>query len=104
MAFEYLMAWYMLTGQLEKFMQNLYRLDDFDYSEIPRHYEEAILMYMLKAKKTVDLRDYRISLESQQRFDGFGQLLSRYGGNKRAAMNKLAEYYSDSYFFYYLYR
>ncbi|MCK4375436.1 MAG: hypothetical protein KAX19_08910, partial [Candidatus Brocadiae bacterium] len=45
MAFEYLMAYFMLTGRLDGFVDNLHRLDDFDYAGIPRHYEEAILVY-----------------------------------------------------------
>ena len=45
MAFEYLMGFYLLTGQFDKFAGNLDRLDDFDYARIPRVYEEAILFY-----------------------------------------------------------
>ena len=100
MAIEYCMAWYMLTGQLDKFVQNLNRLDDFDCPEIPRLYEEAILLYIFNTRKTVNLRGRRISPQSRQRFEGFIQVLNRYGGNTRAAFNELAKSYGDSYFFY----
>ena len=104
MAFEYLMSSFLLTIQLDKLVQNLYRLDDFDYPQIPRLYEEAILIYEYLGRKTVDLRGRRISLQSRQRFDSFNQIyLGRYRQNKQAAFNELAENYGDTYFFYYLY-
>ncbi len=103
MAFEYLMALYLLTGQLDKFIENLNYLDDLDYSEIPRHYEEAILVYTSVSKKLVNLRGRRLSPQSHQRFKGFLETFNRYGGNNQAAFSELAKNYGDSYFFYYTY-
>jgi len=103
MAFEYLMALHLLTGQLDKFVQNIGRLDDFDYPEIPRAYEEAILLYTSIRKKPVDLHGRQVSAESRRRFEEFNGTMSRYGGNKQAAFGELAGGLSDTYFFYYLY-
>ncbi len=103
MAFEYLMSWYMLNGRLDKFVQNLDRLDDFGFSQFPRLYEEAILVYVFSVRKPVNLHGRQISTESRQRFDGFNQVLNDYGKNKQAAFNKLAKDYRNSYFFYYVY-
>jgi len=103
MAFEYLMSWYLLTGQLEKFVQNLDRLDDFGFSQFPRLYEEAMLVYIHSVRKPVNLRGRLLSSESRQRFDGFNQVLNNYGQNKQAAFSKLAKDYWDSYIFYYVY-
>ncbi|MDT8302571.1 MAG: DUF6057 family protein [Sedimentisphaerales bacterium] len=103
MAFEYLMSWYMLNGQLGKFVQNLERLDDFGFSQFPRLYEEAMLIYVSSVRKPVNLRGRQISTESRQRFAGFNQVLNDYGKNKRTAYNKLAQDYRNSYFFYYVY-
>lgn len=102
MAFEYLMAWYMLTRQLDKFVRNIRRLDDFDYPDIPRHYEEAVLLYTFAKKKQVDLNGRRIRLDSRRRFARFNHILSLHGSNAQAAFDSLADYW-DSYFFYYLY-
>jgi len=103
MAFEYLMAFYMFRLDLDKFVQNIGRLDDFDYPQIPRHYEEAILTYIYLTKKTPDLKGRRISEKSQQRFSSYLQLATRYGGNQQAAFSPLAKNYSDTYYFYYVY-
>jgi hypothetical protein len=103
MAFEYLMAYYLLTMQPDKLVQNLDRLNYFGYPDIPRHYEEAILIYTYDTKKPVDLYGRRISQETYERFRGFEQVLSRNSGNKDMAFNELSKDYGDSYMFYYLY-
>jgi len=102
MAFEYLMVWYLLNGQLDKFAQNLERLDDFDYSQIPRLYEEAIL-YMLNRGKAVNLHGHRITAESQRRFTDFLNIYNRHGRNENAALKEMKKKYGDSYLFYSLY-
>ncbi|MHC4418600.1 MAG: DUF6057 family protein, partial [Planctomycetota bacterium] len=103
MAFEYLMACNLLTADLEKFVQNLSRLDDFDYPLIPRLYEQAILIYQAAAGKKVDLKGRRISPESRRQLQKINQTFDRYMGNKQAAFSEMAKYYGDSYFFYYTY-
>ncbi len=104
MAFEYLMAFYMLRGDSEGFIQNIGRLDDFNYSQIPRHYEEAIVSYMYLTKKKPDLGGRRISIKPLQQFSEFMQIAERYGNDRQAAFDELAKYYSDTYYFYYVYR
>jgi hypothetical protein len=103
MAFEYLMAWYLLTGQLDKFVQNLNRLDDFDCPEIPRLYEEAIFIHMSKTKKAVELHGRQLSPQSHLWFKDFVGTFNYYGGYTQAAFDELAKNYGDSYFFYYTY-
>jgi hypothetical protein len=103
MAFEYLMAAHLLTKRLDVFVANLDRLDDFGYSQIPRHYEEAILLYSAAMKKTVDLQGRTISQESHQSFTNFFRILDSYGEDKQAAFSELVKDYGDSFLLYYLY-
>ena len=103
MAFEYLMAVHLLTKRLDIFVANLDRLDDLGYSQIPRHYEEAILLYSAITKKKVDLHGREISQQSRQSFKTFFQTLESYGENKQAAFNELAKDYGDSFLLYYFY-
>jgi len=103
MAFEYLMAYYMLTGKLEQIVSNIYRLDDFEYNGIPRHYEEAILLYMSITGKKVNLYGRRISGESLKRFNQFNSLYHRLKNDMRAAGKALGPDFGDSYFFYYVF-
>jgi len=102
MAFEYLMAWHLLTGQLDKFVQNLDRLDDFDYPGIPRNYEEAILIYEVLTGSKVDLKGRQITQSTYQRARGFSDISNRlHGSNQVTAMQATAPYFGDTYFFYY---
>ncbi len=103
MAFEYLMAWFLLTRQLDKFVENIGRLDDFKYTRIPRHYEEAILLYSYARRRRVDLHGRQISSESRQSFSEFNRILSFYDSNTQAAYNHLARKYGNSYYFYHVY-
>ena len=103
MAFEYLMAHYLLTRQLDKFVEQIGRLNDFNYPEIPRLYEEAILVYTSRTHKSVELYGRRISPESRQRIKGFEEVLGRYMEHKETAFNELSKDYGDSYLFYYVY-
>jgi hypothetical protein len=103
MAFEYLMAHYLLTRQLDKFVEQIGRLNDFNYPEIPRLYEEAILVYTSHTHKSVELYGRRISPESRQRIKGFEEVFGRYMGHKETAFNELSKDYGDSYLFYSVY-
>jgi hypothetical protein len=104
MAFEYSEANYLLKYQLDDFIKTLYRLKDFDYSGIPRVYEEAILLYNFKEKTNFKLPGQEISAESRERFDSFCNVFgTRYGGDKKRAFDAIAKNYGDSYFFYTLY-
>jgi hypothetical protein len=102
MAFEYLMALYLLRGQLDKFSQNFHRLDDFGYAEVPRLYEEALLLYVVRAQEPFDLRGREISPASRRRFEAFNEVLNRHRKDFRAAYGELARDFADTYFFYYL--
>lgn len=103
MAFEYLMTTFLLAKRLDFFTQNLYRLKDFDYPEIPRLYEEAILLYTDKTQKPVNLYGFQISQKSLQRYRNLVSTLESNNGDLRAAYNDMKKNYGDSYMFYYFY-
>jgi len=103
MAFEHLMAWYLLNGQVDMIALNIGRLNDFNYKRIPRLYEEALLIYKDSSKQEVDLHGWKISAESVKRFNDFNEIYSRHGDDKYSAYNELLEGYGDSFLFYYFY-
>ena len=105
MAFEYLMAFYLLEGDFNKFVENLPRLNDFSYTRTPRTYEEAVLYYNYTRNKNVEIPGRGINPESRRRFDGFVKVfIGKYRGDKEAAFDELARDYGDSYLFYCVYR
>lgn len=103
MAFEYLMAWYMLNRYLGKFVQKIELLPDLGYAELPTHYEEAALIYAFAATPPLSLSDYPSNPQVRRQFEDFSRILSAYGGNKQAALNDLSKKFRNTYFFYYIY-
>ena len=106
MAFEYLMARYMLSGQLGKVIQNIDRLDDFDYPQIPRHYAEAALLYTALTGRVVDLKNRKIADRTIQKFADFMGRTTRYNKNNVPLQQQMALTYNnfgDTYYYYYYY-
>lgn len=103
MAFEYLMAWYLLNRQLTRFVNHLEQLHDLGYQALPRHYEEAILVYAATARKTLELPGYKPREKVRQQAEHFLGILQSHGGDKQAAFDDLAKYHRDTYAFYNMY-
>jgi len=103
MAFEYLMAWYLLNKNLDKFVQNLGRLQDFNYPVLPTHYEEAALIYIYGTGESLNLSGYQPNPQKRQQIEDFSRILNNYGKNKQAASRELSKKYRNTYFYYYMY-
>jgi len=104
MAFEYLTTSYLLNRQLKKFIDNIARLNDFEYGEVPRIYQEALLIYMYGTKQPVYLPGRTLDPQRRRQIEDFSRIYNSYGRDKRAAIPELTKRYSDSYFFYHIYR
>jgi hypothetical protein len=103
MAFEYLMSHYLLTKQLGKFVENLHRLDDFGYDSIPRHYQEAILIYTGITGKDVDLGRRGMSAEVKEQYEESDKIILSSNNNMELMRKALAPKFSDTYFFYFIF-
>jgi hypothetical protein len=103
MAFEYLMGSYLVSQQLDKFVPELRRLDDFDYREIPTHYQEAIVVYEEMTGHPVDLHGRQISPATRQAYDDFMVTLVPFHdrGDRAGARKALADRFGNTYFFFY---
>ncbi|UCD51471.1 MAG: hypothetical protein JSW27_02340 [Phycisphaerales bacterium] len=102
MAFEYLMASYLLTRQLDKVIANLDRLADFDYEGMPTYFEEALLIWRTMRHEPIDPAALGISLATYKRYQSFLQISrSLQSGNQQATLNRLVREFGSSYFFYY---
>lgn len=103
MAFEYFMAHCLLEGDISGFMKRLHRLNDLGYTRIPRHFEEAILIYtQLTGRQTIPLPGRTLSPETVRRFNDFNRIVAKYNKNKNAAFTELLKY-KDTYWFYGMY-
>jgi hypothetical protein len=101
MAYEYGMAWLLLTKNLAGFVQLFNTHHNLVESRIPRHYEEAILLAKALNRGTADLSARSISQESQDRFTSFMKALQPFGRDTAAARKSLRKGFGDSYYFYF---
>ena len=106
MAFEYMMAFYMLTGQVNKIAENITRLDDYEYMTMPMHYEEALALYIGSTRKRIDLKGHVPTMQTLQYIKRFDNIYKNYAvkGNKQTARNSLMKDYKDSYIFYFVFK
>ena len=101
MAFEYLMACYLLTGQVDKIAARMEQIKEFDYDGIPTLYEEALLIYFGSQGKKIDLTRINIRRETIDRYLKFVQLTNNMRPkNRQAVLKRLITEFGSSYLFY----
>ena len=106
LAFEYLMAWYMLN----KDMNNVKRcMDDyfqrFPYHGIPTHYEEALLVYQNMNPTENITAQYPISQQTISRFNDYVQAYKQVRSTPdKQMMKNLHQQFGNTYWFYFHFR
>jgi hypothetical protein len=101
MAFEYLMAHYLVTADLDGFAANAYRIAAFDYEYIPDHYAEALTLIHNQTGRQLDTNALKTSpgvLETCQRFNA---LYRQHKNNPQALAQAVAREMPYTYFGYY---
>lgn len=100
MAFEYYMASLLLEKNLTSFAANICHLKDYGIKEIPVHYEEALLLYMVNIKKNTIPEAYMIRESTIQRFKDYLNTSSPFSSNPALAVKELGKVYGKTYWFY----
>lgn len=106
MAFEYLMAAFLLLRDLDAFAAQVGRLPEVGYGHIPRHYEEAVLICEKEARGEIALGDLQVSTETRAEFAELCAILDAIGTRESMTepqLRELAERYGRTYWFYYLF-
>jgi hypothetical protein len=102
MAFEYMMAFYLLTGQTGKLVENIGHLKEMGYERLPQHYEEAIVIYIMgTGGKDMDLHGWQLRPETITQGVEFSRIYSQH--NMQNARDALVSNFGKSYFFYYIF-
>ncbi|MEI6047305.1 MAG: DUF6057 family protein [Bacteroidota bacterium] len=100
MAFEYYMSSLLLNKNLIDFAANIFRIKDLGYTEMPVHYEEALLIYMGYVKKNVVPEGYGIRKTTVQRFKQYTKAYSSRSGSPETLPKTLYKSYGNTYWFY----
>jgi len=100
MAFEYLMAYYLLQRQPENVVAQFHRLRPLGYTELPRLYAEAALVYSSQTRQPVNLYGYSIEADVVARFRKITTAFRAMRYDRARGMQTLAPEFGDSYFYY----
>lgn len=99
MAFEYLMATYLLQRRLDLLAGEIHRLDDFGDKEIPLLYQQALAIYADDTGKMPDLHGRRLEPAIRWHCRRFASIVGRLGPEQAA--QELKKEYGGTYFYYY---
>ena len=102
MAFEYLMSYYLLTGQTQKVEENLPRLSCFAYPGIPHNYQEAVLINMIKGNAMPQKLPEKMDKALADKYRYFYETYRKYKFSDIDTLNELKDKHPGSYFIYYL--
>ena len=95
------MASLLLSKDIFTFADNIHRIKDFGYKNIPVHFEEALLWYMGYSKKYLIPDGYSIRETTLQRFKEYFNAYNRYPGNSDQLAQALIKTYGQTFWFYY---
>jgi len=100
-AFEYKIAWLMLSKDVEGVVNQIKTLKTLGYSRIPRHMEEAAMIYYNGKKALPDLGGFIISNETFSRFDQYVAAYKNNRQNMALAKERMRNQFGNTFMFYY---
>jgi hypothetical protein len=100
LAFEYLMAHYLLKHQRADLVSCLPLLRPLGYQRLPRQYAEAVLVHALETRTPPDAQGWTIEPDVQSQFREISGVVKNARGNNQAVFDALAPKYGGTYTFY----
>ena len=100
-AFEYLMAWLLLNKDVEMLVGNISLMKDMGYTSIPRHIEEAILIYYNSQGRLPDMGGLELSSETRLRFDQYFSAFMTGRQNPATLEGKMREQFGNTFWYYF---
>lgn len=103
-AFECLIATLLANKNLAEAMRLIKAFEGFEFKTLPRHYEEAVLVWQVFEKHPEFAPGkYKLNTATLQRFNDFVRTIERHNGSLQNAKNELAENFGTTFWFYYFY-
>jgi hypothetical protein len=101
MAFEYMIADLLLTGNLREIFDHLGDFETFHYAQIPRHVQEAVIFAAsVNPKISTDILQSYVTQNNFQRFLKYRKILVSHQGDRDGAIRDLSGQYDDTYWYY----
>jgi len=97
-----MMMYFLLSKDLNGFMNHIGRIANFDYTSMPTIFEEAILVYLnMREADRETYMEYPIKNETFQRFYDYVQKYQAYMKDPQQQRRELLKYYGKTYWFYF---
>jgi hypothetical protein len=103
MAYMYGMAWLLLSKNLDGFVQKFNTYHHRNFSTIPRHFQEALLLSRFLKKQPADVPGQVIAEQTKIQFSEFSRAMQQHGKSMAAARAALKERFGNTYFYYYFF-
>ncbi len=100
-AFEYKMAWLLLSKDIEGTVSQLKSLKTLGYTRIPRHIEEAVMIYYNAKGTFPDLGGLSVSNETLSRFDQYVAAFKANRQNMALAKDRLGALFGNTFMYFY---
>jgi hypothetical protein len=100
-AFEFMMAWLMLGKNVDILVNNIRLMKNMGYTRIPRHIEEAILIYYNSQGAFPDLGGLSVSNETLARFDQYFAAYITARQNPSTIKEKMQKQFSTTFWYYF---
>ncbi|HNS22726.1 MAG TPA: DUF6057 family protein [Sedimentisphaerales bacterium] len=100
LAFEYLMACHLLRDERAELIGRLPMLRPLGYTQLPRHYAEALLVQSLRTGTPVDPQGWTLDPDLQRQFQDIRTIVTQSRGDDRMVYDTLVPKYGDTYMFY----
>jgi hypothetical protein len=100
-AFEYYIAGLLLTKNIEIIMNNVPKMKSMGYTSIPKHIEEAILIYYNSTKIFPDLGGLTIRNETRLRFDQYFVTYVEARKRQSTFKERMEEKFGNTFWFYF---
>jgi hypothetical protein len=97
----YGMAWLLLSKNLDGFVQKFNVYHHLNFSTVPKHFQEALLLSRFVKGQSPDVPGWAIAEPIKTSFSEFSRAMQEYGRDIPAARAALKERFGHTYFYYY---
>lgn len=99
-AFEYKMAWYLLGKNVGGIIQDIRTWKEIGYKQMPKHIEEAALIYYANSGLVSGISGLKMSDETGFRFLKYESSTKPFGGNKLPDPKEVQKMVGNTYWYY----
>jgi len=103
-AIEYYLAGLLLTKKVEIAVNNIINMKESGYTRIPRHIEEAVLIYYNSTRKFPDLAGLQLNVETMGRFDDYFAAFVQARNDPSTMKEKMQEKFGNTFWYYFHFR